>query len=333
MIRTEPLSENNPNNAIEFEDYLPKHEKITFLHGENEKTIQISLVKKSPEEKVSGNKKVEEESSEEECDVIFKVKLEKPEPTEVKISKKNVCLVTIVKGNEEGMLGDESKKLLEFYLSQQEATWAGQFKNAVLLGPQIDEDNLILEEVSLGEAISHFISIGWKILFSCIPPANIWGGKAAFWVSLFFIGICTMIVGEFAELLGCEMGIDDSITAVSLVALGTSLPDTFASIAAAKSSQYADSAIGNITGSNSVNVFLGLGLPWVIACLYWDANLKKPYRVPAGEVAYSVYVFLLVALVCFVILISRRIVSYLFKHNSIYSSLEASLVVQLSART
>jgi len=46
MIRTEPLSEtNNPSNAIEFDDYLPKHEKLTFGHGENEKTIQIMLVK------------------------------------------------------------------------------------------------------------------------------------------------------------------------------------------------------------------------------------------------------------------------------------------------
>jgi hypothetical protein len=119
MIRTEPLSEKTPNSAHEFEDFLPKHEKITFLHGENEKTIVIDLVKKSPEEKATAiNKKVEEESSEEECDVIFKIKLEKPEPAEVKISKKNVCLVTIVQGNEGGLMDDESKKLLEFYLSQ-----------------------------------------------------------------------------------------------------------------------------------------------------------------------------------------------------------------------
>lgn len=37
----------------------------------------------------------DKESSEEAVDVIFKVKLEKPKPAEVKISKKNICLVTI----------------------------------------------------------------------------------------------------------------------------------------------------------------------------------------------------------------------------------------------
>ena len=46
MIGTEPLSENpGPSNAIEFEDYLPMYEKITFQHGETEKKIQIKLVK------------------------------------------------------------------------------------------------------------------------------------------------------------------------------------------------------------------------------------------------------------------------------------------------
>lgn len=34
----------------------------------------------------------------------------------------------------------------------------------------------------------------------------------------------------------------------------------------------ADSSITNVTGSNSVNVFLGLGLPWTIASLYWYIN-------------------------------------------------------------
>jgi solute carrier family 8 (sodium/calcium exchanger) len=51
--------------------------------------------------------------------------------------------------------------------------------------------------------------------------------------------------------------------------LGTSLPDTFASKQAAQESENADSAIGNVTGSNSVNVFLGLGMPWIVATIYY----------------------------------------------------------------
>jgi len=47
------------------------------------------------------------------------------------------------------------------------------------------------------------------------------------------IGLITAIVGTIAGLLGCVIGLDPSITAITLVAVGTSLPDTFASITAA----------------------------------------------------------------------------------------------------
>merc|ERR1712187_727188 len=80
-----------------------------------------------------------------------------------------------------------------------------------------------------------------------------------------------MVVGECAGLLGCSIGIPPDICAITLVALGTSLPDTFASKIAAVQDNTADNSIGNITGSNSVNVFLGLGMPWTLAAIYWLA--------------------------------------------------------------
>ena len=62
------------------------------------------------------------------------------------------------------------------------------------------------------------------------------------------------------------------------MALGTSLPDTFASKAAAVGEKCADNAIGNVTGSNSVNVFLGLGLPWTIAAIYHAIKVTKLHQ-------------------------------------------------------
>jgi len=46
MVRTEPLvpDKSSTLNAIEFEDYLPKHEKIEFNSGESEKIVPIYLV-------------------------------------------------------------------------------------------------------------------------------------------------------------------------------------------------------------------------------------------------------------------------------------------------
>jgi solute carrier family 8 (sodium/calcium exchanger) len=87
---------------------------------------------------------------------------------------------------------------------------------------------------------------------------------------LIMIGVVTAFIGDLASLLGCTIGVPDGITAITLVALGTSLPDTFASKAAAVQDPYADASVGNVTGSNSVNVFLGIGLSWVVGSLYWD---------------------------------------------------------------
>jgi len=83
------------------------------------------------------------------------------------------------------------------------------------------------------EGFMHFLTIFWKVLFACVPPVHWGGGYPAFGIALAFIGIITAIVGDAAGMLGCVLPIPDSITAITIVALGTSLPDTFASMTAA----------------------------------------------------------------------------------------------------
>lgn len=192
-------------------------------------------------------------------------------------------------------------------MDSKDVSWGQQFKNAIMLGPKIDEKNFV-DDVTCGEAIMHLISMPWKVFFSLIPPKKMCGGWLAFMVALALIGGIVSVVGEFAGLLGCTLSIKTSVTAITLVALGTSLPDTFASKAAAQNSEYADSAIGNVTGSNSVNVFLGMGLPWIIATIYHKVNYNSNYKVPAGSLTFSVIIFLICSMFCFMILIGRRIV-------------------------
>ncbi|VDK29761.1 unnamed protein product [Gongylonema pulchrum] len=105
----------------------------------------------------------------------------------------------------------------------------------------------------------HFLSVPWKLLFAAIPPTDYWGGWACFVVSIVSIGVLTAVIGDLASHFGCWIGLKDAVTAISFVALGTSVPDTFASKVAAIQDKYADSSIGNVTGSNGVNVFLGIG--------------------------------------------------------------------------
>lgn len=158
--------------------------------------------------------------------------------------------------------------MINYFVSQKNPGWGDQFRQAVMLCPQVDEDDLIVSDVSMMEALTHFACMGWKILFALIPPCEWGGGWPAFAIALTFIGGITAVVAEVATVLGCVIKLEDSVTAITLVAMGTSLPDTFASMTAAQNSEFADSAIGNVTGSNSVNVFVGLGLPWLISSFY-----------------------------------------------------------------
>jgi len=170
-----------------------------------------------------------------------------------------------------------------------------------------------------------------ELALALVPPAEFKDGYLRFVISLGFIGLLTAFIGDLASLLGCEIGIPDAITAITFVALGTSLPDTFASKAAAEQDEYADASIGNITGSNSVNVFLGLGTSWMLGSVYWRIQgqtdeWKALYPhiasrlaqsritrgglvVESGNLSFCVFVFTCCALACIFALGLRR---YLF---------------------
>lgn len=55
-----------------------------------------------------------------------------------------------------------------------------------------------------------------------------------------------------------------------------------------------------------MNVFLGLGLPWVVATAYEKAVNDKNYFVPAGSLGFSVVVFCICAIFCIICLLVRR---------------------------
>ncbi|KAG9336751.1 hypothetical protein JZ751_003099 [Albula glossodonta] len=153
--------------------------------------------------------------------------------------------------------------------------------------------------------VMHFLTVFWKVLFACVPPTEYWNGWACFTVSIIIIGLLTAVIGDLASHFGCTIGLKDSVTAVVFVALGTSIPDTFASKVAAVQDTYADASIGNVTGSNAVNVFLGIGVAWSVAAIYWHMQ-GKPFVVQAGSLAFSVTLFTIFAFLAVTVLLYRR---------------------------
>mmetsp|Transcript_59508 Transcript_59508/g.160377 ORF Transcript_59508/g.160377 Transcript_59508/m.160377 type:complete len:260 (+) Transcript_59508:1-780(+) len=183
---------------------------------------------------------------------------------------------------------------------------------------------------SLSDWVFHCVSLFWKFVSAMLPPTVFCMGWSCFFCALLVIALVTVVIIDLAYLLGCVLGIANEVTAITLVALGTSLPDTFASRLAAQNDDNADNAIGNVTGSNAVNVFLGMGLPWTVGALYWQAKGKtdewlamchgsSTYAelfedlypsggliIPAGRLSYSVGIFTICALLCVALLMFRR---------------------------
>uniref|UniRef100_A0A8C6NIL8 Solute carrier family 8 member 1a n=1 Tax=Nothobranchius furzeri TaxID=105023 RepID=A0A8C6NIL8_NOTFU len=186
-------------------------------------------------------------------------------------------------------------------------SWREQFVEAITVSSGDDDEGESGEEKlpSCFDYIMHFLTVFWKLLFAFVPPTDYWNGWACFIVSISVIGLLTAVIGDLASHFGCTVGLKDSVTAVVFVALGTSVPDTFASKVAAIQDQYADASIGNVTGSNAVNVFLGIGVAWSIAAIYHYTKGQE-FRVDPGTLAFSVTLFTIFAFICIAVLIYRR---------------------------
>eukprot|EP00397_Hematodinium_sp_SG-2012_P002162 GEMP01002168.1.p1 GENE.GEMP01002168.1~~GEMP01002168.1.p1 ORF type:complete len:831 (+),score=138.04 GEMP01002168.1:66-2558(+) len=202
------------------------------------------------------------------------------------------------------------------------SSWTEQFVSAVFVNGSKEAQ----KTASAADWAMHILTIPWKLVFSLIPPTTNCHGWLSFYVSLGFIAIITAFIGDLASFLGCMIDLPNHITAVTLVALGTSLPDTFASMVAAQTDEHADASIGNITGSNSVNVFLGIGFPWSIAAIYWSYHgrtaewvdnccakdpsvlleYEKGFVVVAGDLGFNVAAFCIGALFATLIVVYRR---------------------------
>ena len=101
------------------------------------------------------------------------------------------------------------------------------------------------------------------------------------------------------------MKFKQALIGISLVAIGTSLPDVFSSRHAAIKSEDADIAIGGITGSIWINAFLGFGLPWLIGSIYYTSK-GQDFVIPTEELSFTILIYMLTSFLCLITLFIRR---------------------------
>jgi len=96
-------------------------------------------------------------------------------------------------------------------------------------------------------------------------PTDLGMGKAAFWV---IVGALLLLFSSRLLVWGSvsiaqTMGISDLVIGLTIVALGTSLPELAATVMSALKNEH-DIALGNVIGSNMFNLLAVLGLPGLI---------------------------------------------------------------------
>ncbi|XWS36166.1 hypothetical protein CRYUN_Cryun20dG0061700 [Craigia yunnanensis] len=95
-----------------------------------------------------------------------------------------------------------------------------------------------------------------------------------------------------SDFISCVTGINAYVIAFTALAAGTSWPDLVASNIAVECQITADSAIANITCSNSVNIYVGIGIPWLIDTAYTFIASGEPLRIEnADELSFPLLVF------------------------------------------
>lgn len=112
------------------------------------------------------------------------------------------------------------------------------------------------------------------------------------WQQLLFIaiGIAGICIGgnrvvEGAKVIASNFGMSDSLIGLTIVAIGTSLPELVTSVVAARKGE-SDIAIGNVIGSNIFNILFVLGVSSVIT----------PIVISPADVINSMYDIIIVAL-------------------------------------
>ena len=111
------------------------------------------------------------------------------------------------------------------------------------------------------------------------------------------VGLAAIIGGselavEGATGLAKAMGISERIIGLTVIALGTSLPELFTSVAAAIKKN-SDIAIGNIVGSNIFNILMVVGLSAVIT----PVEFQAPFRI---DILFAILAMVILFVSCLV---------------------------------
>jgi K+-dependent Na+/Ca+ exchanger-like protein len=122
-----------------------------------------------------------------------------------------------------------------------------------------------------------------------------------FTISILLIIALSWSLVELAILFAHSVGIPEVIIALTILAGGTSVPDLLASLIVAKQKR-GDMAVSNAVGSNTFDILICLGLPWLVYILLKGQNIY----VATENLNYSILLlFFTVITILFVLIVQK----------------------------
>lgn len=122
-----------------------------------------------------------------------------------------------------------------------------------------------------------------------------------FALSIVFIIALSWMLVELGIMLAGALGVPDVIVALTVLAAGTSVPDTIGSVIVARKGR-GDMAVSNAVGSNTFDILICLGLPWLTYSL-WTG---KEVVVATENLMSSVFLLFFTVIAIFFVLAIRR---------------------------
>ena len=106
-----------------------------------------------------------------------------------------------------------------------------------------------------------------------LKPMKTWQALLATALGLVLVVLGSDFVVDAASEIALFLGLSERFVGLTIVALGTSLPELFTSVTAARKGN-ADIAIGNIVGSNVFNILFVVGLSSLVTPVPFAANFR-----------------------------------------------------------
>ncbi|CAF0716745.1 unnamed protein product [Brachionus calyciflorus] len=138
----------------------------------------------------------------------------------VKLGERNEATVFIKKDK-------EMEKKFERILSKLKADQINECKKLSLVDQfkqSLTVNNGDLENSNLKDYFLHLVSIPWKVLFSFIPPADIFNGWLSFVTSLIIASLIVYATFRLATLFGCLIGISSTMVSLIIIPIGIGVP-------------------------------------------------------------------------------------------------------------